>query len=64
MTIYKKKKTKKILHDINNKLKMTCWKTGITSSCIYPYGYATLIESNGTLCPKGLSQKGYQYCHP
>jgi len=42
MTIYKKKKTKKILHDINNKLKMTCWKTGITSSCIYPYGYATL----------------------
>jgi hypothetical protein len=51
----------------DNKLKMTCWKTGIdmiTASCIYPHGYATLIKINGTLCPKGLSQKGYQYCHP
>lgn len=36
----------------------------ITSSCIYPYGNATLIKSHGTLYPKGLFQKGYQYCHP
>jgi len=60
-------KTKKILHSINNKLKMTCSKTGIdtiTSSCIYPHGYSVLIKSNGILCPKGLSQKRYQYCHP